>query len=250
MAYKAIIFDLFRTVILLSPEAPTMRVTEPSWRPAMAALRGPVEQALPGVPFDRFLDALVAATAEIVRERPPEYYEVPLRERYRRALVRLGRDGSGAEAISEHLSLLQMQQLVMHSALPPAHLTLLHTLAPRYRLGVLSNFDHAPTVRRILSRHGISNLFTVTLISDEFGRRKPHPSIFREALRRLDTAAGDTLYIGDSFVEDVQGAAAVGMDSAWINHAAAVAPAPGPQPRYVFTTVTDVGTVLAPGQPA
>ena len=244
--YRALLFDLFRTVVLLRPDAPTMRVTDPSWRPAMQALRGPMEEALPGLAFDAFLDALFAVTGDIVRQRPPEYYEVSVRERYRRAFIRVGLEPSVAEAMGDRFSLLQTRQLVIHSELPAAHLTLLHQLAARYHLGLISNFDHAPTVREVLARHGISDVFSVTLISDEFGRRKPHPEIFREALRRLGATAGQTLYIGDSFAEDIRGPAAVGIDTAWINPGAAVAPADSPRPRYLLSTLIDLASVLDP----
>jgi HAD superfamily hydrolase (TIGR01549 family) len=244
--YRALLFDLFRTVVLLRPEAPTMRVTEPSWRAAMQALRGPMEEALPGLAFDAFLDALFAVTGDIMRQRPPEYYEVSVRERYRRAFIRVGLDPSVAEAMADRFSLLQTRQLVIHSELPAVHLMLLHQLATRYRLGLVSNFDHAPTVREVLSRHGIGDLFAVTLISDEFGRRKPHPEIFREALRRLGATAGEALYIGDSFAEDVRGPAAIGIDTAWINPAAVVPPADSLRPRYLLSTLTDLASVLDP----
>jgi FMN phosphatase YigB (HAD superfamily) len=244
--YRTLLFDLFRTVVLLHPAAPTMRVTQPSWRPAMQALRAPMEEALPGVPFDAFLDALVAVTGDIVRQRPPEYYEVPVRERYRRALVRVGLEGPVAEAMADRFSMLQMHHLLIHSEVPAAHRTLLHQLTARYRLGLISNFDHAPTVQQVLSWHGIAEVFAVILISDDFGRRKPHPEIFREALRRLGMTAAEALYIGDSFAEDICGPAAVGIDTAWINPGAAVAPADGPQPRYIFSTLAELGALLAP----
>ena len=242
--YRALLFDLFRTVVLLRPEAPTMRVTEPSWRSAMQALRAPMEEALTTLSFDDFLDAVVTVTDEIVRQRPPEYYEVSVRERYRRAFIRVGLESSVAEAMADRFSLLQTRQLVIHSEVPAAHLTLLHQLATRYRLGLVSNFDHAPTVREVLSRHGISDVFSVTLISDEFGRRKPHPAIFREALRRLGMTAEEALCIGDSFAEDVRGPAAVGIDAVWINPGAAAVPAGGPRPRYVLSTLPELAVLL------
>jgi putative hydrolase of the HAD superfamily len=40
---------------------------------------------------------------------------------------------------------------------------------------------------------------------------KPHESIFRVALERLGTDASDTVMVGDSLEEDVEGARAVGM---------------------------------------
>jgi putative hydrolase of the HAD superfamily len=40
---------------------------------------------------------------------------------------------------------------------------------------------------------------------------KPHPTVFRAALDRLDVRAEDAVMVGDSLEEDVEGARAIGM---------------------------------------
>jgi putative hydrolase of the HAD superfamily len=40
---------------------------------------------------------------------------------------------------------------------------------------------------------------------------KPHPSIFEATLRLLDVEARDAVMVGDSFVQDIQGAQRLGM---------------------------------------
>ncbi len=67
------------------------------------------------------------------------------------------------------------------------------TLAQRYRLGVVSNYPNAPLVARTLERFGIREFFSAVVVSGDFGWLKPHPSVFREALRRLDARAERTL---------------------------------------------------------
>jgi putative hydrolase of the HAD superfamily len=47
--------------------------------------------------------------------------------------------------------------------------------------------------------------------SRSHGRVKPHPTIFRAALERLDVEATDAVMVGDSLEEDVEGARALGM---------------------------------------
>jgi HAD superfamily hydrolase (TIGR01549 family) len=47
--------------------------------------------------------------------------------------------------------------------------------------------------------------------SRSHGRVKPHPTIFQFALERLDVAATEAAMVGDSLVEDVEGARALGM---------------------------------------
>jgi len=244
MSYRALLFDLFRTVLLFDAEAPSNRVTEPSWRPAMEALRVPMSGLLPGVDFDRFLDALVEVTEEVGRRRPPEYFELPCAERYRRACARLGIEGPEVAELAEQAARLQMAQLMAHAHLPDESRRLLHELAGRHRLGLISNFDHAETIWRLLARFAIGDLFAVTLVSIEFGRRKPHPSIFAEALRRLEVDAGEALYVGDSLIEDVDGARAAGLDAVWINPSAAPLPAGHARPMAVIAQLADLRGVL------
>lgn len=244
MRYRVVLLDLFRTVIAVHPEAPTMRVTEPSWRAAMEPLRTPLELALPGVSFRTFLDTLIVVTSEIARARAPEYLEIPVRTRYRWTFLRLGVDETMATTAAERFAMMQMNLLLQHTSLPAEHRTLLQALAASFRLGLISNFDHAPAVRAVLSRHGIDALFAAVVVSDECGRRKPHPAIFHEALRRMQAAAAEALYVGDSLVEDIGGAAAAGIDGIWLNPTGAAAPSDGPQPRAMLSRLTDLPALL------
>ena len=63
----------------------------------------------------------------------------------------------------------------------------------------------------------LGHLFSSIIISDEVGIRKPAPDIFSVALNSLEIEARETLFVGDSWEEDIVGAAKFGMDSVWIN---------------------------------
>jgi HAD superfamily hydrolase (TIGR01549 family) len=247
MRYPVILFDLFRTVVLFTPEAPTGQVNEPNWRSAMAPLGALVADLLPGVPFDDFLDALVAASREIARCRPPEHLEVPIAERYGRALERLGMQEGGTSRIAARLAAAQLEAQSAGAFLPPAHRELLVDLGRSRRLGLVSNFDDGPTVHRLLAREGIAELFSAILISIEQGRRKPHPAIFLEALRRLAAAPAEALFVGDSPGDDVAGAAAAGIDAAWLNACGEEFPAGLPEPAFELKQLGDLRRVLVEG---
>ncbi len=242
MRYRALIFDLFGTVVLFKPHVPSAPTAGRTWRWGLPWLRAGVAQELPHVPFDEFAGALLAVTEEIVRARPPEFREVSCGERFRRALERLGVVGEDTVAKAERLSLMHMAHVAAQTETPLAHDPLLRSLAGSYRLGLVSNFDHGPTAHAILARDGLADVFGVTLISDDFGRRKPHPAIFREALHRLDVRPGEALYIGDSATDDVCGASSAGMDVAWIN--ARNADVPVPAPKYIICELAELPAVL------
>ena len=96
MRYPVLLFDLFRTILLFTPQAPTGQVKEPTWRAAMGGLRGRAAPLLGGIEFDFFLDALYDVSVAIAKARAPEHLEVPIEERYARALARLGCEGAAA----------------------------------------------------------------------------------------------------------------------------------------------------------
>ncbi len=244
MRYRAILFDLFRTVVVFTSKAPTGKVKEPTWRSAMEVVRGTAEELLPGIGFDAFLDALVAASEDIARNRAPDYYEVPIGERYRRAVARLGRDSPNAFSIAEQLAQVQLRAQAANTRLPAEHKQLLRGLASNYRLGLISNFDHGPTVHELLARDGLDRVLSATVISIEFGRRKPHPAIFQEALRRLDVTPAEALFVGESPVEDAGGARGAGLDAAWLNIGGMALPPDVPEPTYVLSQLTDLRKVL------
>jgi HAD superfamily hydrolase (TIGR01549 family) len=238
------LFDLFGTVVFFAPQVPTVEVAGTRWRSTMNWLRDAAARELPDVPLDDLLATLMQVTEEIVRQRPPEYREVPSRERFCRALVRLGVDAAQAPAAAERLSLAHMAHLASLTVLPDGHRTLLQELAARYRLALVSNFDHAPTARRILEDHGIADCFGAILISDEFGRRKPHAAIFEAALRQLGAGADEALFIGDSVADDIVGAHTAGLPVVWLNVKGDPLPTGIAPPEHTITELNGLSALL------
>ena len=85
----------------------------------------------------------------------------------------------------------------------------LDALRTRYRIALITNWDHAPWLRRWLKDSEIAGWFEDIVISDEAGCAKPDPRIFTGALENLELEPGEMVYVGDS-TEDIQGALAAG----------------------------------------
>jgi putative hydrolase of the HAD superfamily len=83
----------------------------------------------------------------------------------------------------------------------------IEALAGRYRLSVLSNTHHPDHIERHLESMGIATHFAQVVTSVELGLRKPHPAIFQHALQRLSTRPESAVYVGDTYIDDHQGAA-------------------------------------------
>jgi HAD superfamily hydrolase (TIGR01509 family) len=85
----------------------------------------------------------------------------------------------------------------------------LDTLRPRYRTALITNWDHAPWLRRWLKDSEIARWFGDIVISDEAGYAKPDPRIFTGVLENQGLEPGEMAYVGDS-PEDIHGALAAG----------------------------------------
>ncbi|MGD9313535.1 MAG: HAD family hydrolase [Desulfobacterales bacterium] len=85
-------------------------------------------------------------------------------------------------------------------------------------VGLVSNFDHPPHVRRLLSENGWAHVFDTIIISSEVGVQKPDPVIFTLALQNTGIAPADAIYVGDT-QDDVAGAIAAGIHPILINRA-------------------------------
>ena len=80
-----------------------------------------------------------------------------------------------------------------------------------YRLGILSNFGDA--ARRLWSEvYPFIDTFEGVIISAEVGVMKPDPKIYRLAAESVGVAPDEALFI-DDFIENIEGARAVGMQA-------------------------------------
>lgn len=95
------------------------------------------------------------------------------------------------------------------------------------KLGLVTN-GNAAFQRRKLERFALESFFGAILIESEWRAGKPDPSIFREALLRLDATAGDAWMVGDNLEADVAGAKAAGLRAVWNDHARTGLPGAAP----------------------
>ena len=95
---------------------------------------------------------------------------------------------------------------------PDAIATVEALSAAGYRLGVVTNRLLRPAIlRRELQDQGFPEVFDVIVSSGDVGYRKPHRLVFESALRQLGVQAAEALVVGDSYENDVAGAAQLGM---------------------------------------
>lgn len=84
-------------------------------------------------------------------------------------------------------------------------------LKQKYRLAVISNSDGS--IGKLFERLDLADLFESITDSGNVGVQKPHPEIFRAALRSLNVSSDESLYIGDVYSIDYVGARNAGMQA-------------------------------------
>ncbi len=62
-----------------------------------------------------------------------------------------------------------------------------------------------------LKRFGIESYLDFTVFSSTFRLRKPHPDIFYHAVNLAGFAPSECVYVGDRYIEDIQGPTEIGM---------------------------------------
>lgn len=245
VAYRGILFDLFGTLVTFEARRlPELEVGGERVRTTVAALGGVLAEWVPGVTPAEFWSALLSVSEEMARARVSDHVELPSRERFRRALERVGCAHHVLAEAAVHLSRAHMGLIAKAVVVPPDHVELLAALRPRYRLGVVSNFDDTGTAYDILVRHGVASTLDTVVVSEALGLRKPHPAVMRAGLYGLGLGAAEVLLVGDTYGEDIVGARAVGIEAAWIDLRGRGVPDGEVPPRHVLRALPELAALL------
>ncbi|MGH7407285.1 MAG: HAD family hydrolase [Candidatus Methylomirabilales bacterium] len=242
----AVLFDLFDTLVDFERDRlPLVTVAGKEIRTTSGAAHAVLRQAYPSISLEGFYDAFVESFREANELREREGIEVTAAERFARCFARLGLPDTDATAsVREAVLKAHMGALAAATGCPPERREVVRALGGRYRLGLVSNFDHSATARALLTRYGFDGVFEVTVISADVGFRKPHPEIFHLACRALGIAPAAALFVGDSLGIDVAGARGVGMPCVWVNREGATLEPADPQPDHTIQYLPDLLTLL------
>jgi len=245
MAYRGVLLDLFGTLIGFDVRRlPTLEIGGRTVHTTLGAIAPLARAWVPNVPLETLFEAIGTVSMEMMRARVDDHVELPSRERFRRALERVGCDDDVLVEAAMQLSRAHMREIANVTEFPPPHRALLERLRPRFRLALVSNFDDTGAAYDILARHGILPFLDTVVVSEAVGLRKPHPALVRAALAPLDLAPADALFVGDNFTEDVGAARAAGVDAAWIDAAGSGVPDGAEPPRFTLGALPELAAVL------
>jgi putative hydrolase of the HAD superfamily len=206
---KAIGFDFFNTLITVEPLA----MGEAVRRLTTCLKEG-------GLLFEpeAFLKAHKEAAIRFIRET-----KVDGRETHNRFWISTALNALGHPVFPDNPLVAQgvkayFSAFFDYCHLIPGTIQILEKLKRSYRLGLLSNFTHAPAARDLIDWMGLTSYFDTILISGEIGYRKPHPIVFEMLIEQLGVEKEYILYVGDDPDPDITGAQQAGLRPIWMTY--------------------------------
>ncbi len=110
-----------------------------------------------------------------------------------------------------------------------------------WKVGVLTNADNG-SIFPLLERY---NLSCDALVTSEMARAyKPDPRVFLSVAEKMGVSPGESLYVGDTLLDDIHGAKLAGMQAAWINRSGAERDPELLQPDYEVSGLDELADKL------
>ena len=120
------------------------------------------------------------------------------------------------------------------------HETLTELRRRGLHLGIVSNIDE-DQLAHMIDLADLRPHFHSLLSSEHAKSCKPDPAIYEEALRRAGCSAAESLFVGDTLLQDIAGAKRMGMRAALIWHRDDKAPpSDGVQPDHVIRRIPEL----------
>ena len=204
---KAVIFDYIGTLVNCKSYS-------------MEASREKLYKALLSEGFDvareKFLEAYIVAHEKYRKVRYEQLREVTNAVWVTEALCNLGFQVTPDDSRVKTALNVFFKDFIDTLELRVGAKKLIKQTQARYKVGLISNFTHAPVIYSSLRKLNIGKAFNAVVVSHENGWRKPSVHIFKDALSRLQVKANEAIYVGDSPIEDVKGAKEAGLKAVFV----------------------------------
>ena len=238
---RTVLFDLWETLITDAPELQRARQV---WRAAT------VRDALGSHGLDvdtSLLEAAISNTLHAVSSNHNAGRDTDEPGRLHIFLAEFEKLGATTPNPKTHKALAEaictMPEDHYPRSMPGAFETLAAIKGLGLKTGLISNagITTAPTLRNMLSHHGLIGHLDTLVFSDELSLAKPSPGMFAAALEALGCEPGDAVFVGDSPLHDIVGARASGMTTVQIGRKQVE----GIEPDALIDTLAELIGVLA-----
>ena len=212
----AIIFDLDGTLIHSTPDM-TVAVNRMLAEESAAALDEATLQGFVGDGLHKLVERVIA-----------------------HACLDAAKQNDLAQRTLAHYNAVNGQNTVLY----PGVLDCLSALGARgFALGICTNKPEAPA-RHVLAHFGLSGTFAAVIGGDTLPERKPDPAPLQHTMDMLGARAGETIYVGDSEVDEAT-ARNAGVPFALYTHGYRKKPVADFDAVFTFGHFDDLTTWLA-----
>ncbi|MFB3889842.1 MAG: HAD family hydrolase [Candidatus Bathyarchaeia archaeon] len=209
MPIKAVLFDMFDTLMLIEKE-------HAFYSPALKQMHATIVKSGIPVSFPAFRDAYIKARDALYAEADKNMDEPHFSVRVTNALKILGYDCPVESDAVQRATNAFCSAFVEYVRIDDEAAETLRKLHRNYSLGIVSNFAIPECVLRLLEQHGLRKLFDIVIVSGAVNKRKPHPEIFQKALHQLSIEASEAVFVGDTVDADIKGAKDAGMRTIYL----------------------------------
>lgn len=135
-----------------------------------------------------------------------------------------------------------IEKVMEKDALVAGATGLLDYLKGRYRMHILSNGFTEMQYKKMKSANIPESYFDHIILSDVVGVNKPHPDIFKYALRKTGCQPEQVIMIGDNLQTDISGAYNSGIDQIWFNPENKASDSL--RPTYIVNSLEEIKNIL------
>jgi HAD superfamily hydrolase (TIGR01549 family) len=201
---EAVLFDLFDTLLLI-------KGGEAFYTPCLKRLHEFLTKKGADVPFEEFRKVYFEVRDALYAEANKNLEEPHFNIRVWQTLQKLGYNYNVSEPIIAEATESFAQEFTRYVSLDGDAVSTLQRLHGKYKLGIISNFAIPECVWKLLEKFNLKRFFDIVVISAEVNKRKPSPEIFQRALKGLNVASSEAVFVGDTPSMDVEGAKRAGM---------------------------------------
>jgi HAD superfamily hydrolase (TIGR01509 family) len=209
MRVKAVLFDLFDTLLLIDGG-------DAFYTPCLSMLHKFLVKNGIDVSFEDFERVYFEVRDALYAEFEKNLEEPHFNVRVSRTLQNLNYNCDVFSPIVLEGTRVFTDEFIRYVSLDNDTMDVLRKLRGKFKLGLVSNFAIPECVWELLRKFRLQGFFDVILISAEVNKRKPSPEIFEEALKALDVDPPRAVFVGDSLSSDVKGAKNIGIKAVLI----------------------------------
>jgi len=122
------------------------------------------------------------------------------------SIERLFSDAKSFREAQNYRKNMSYVPFLRYMVLEPYLKPLLEKLRPRYKTAIATNRSN--TMDRVLSEYGLEEYFDLVVSSNDVDRPKPYPDPLIKILEHFEIEAYNTLYVGDSELDEIAAKAA------------------------------------------